>query len=557
MINIDDVRLLKKSRKEFKEMTRAQIREKLSLVSFEERNSMIEEAKAKSPRDVVPPPPPPPGDPFGLQKKSKTPKSPKDVVPPPPPPPGDPFGKVKPNIDELIQQEIDKELENSPYEQHQFFVNRRGELDNLLKEAKHQFDLARKAIQDNPNPTKVDQIRYDKAKSLWKESKNELSLLDSHIQEIEDEHGGPPKKEDVQNLLTKEKKIEVIERKLDEASTPEERDKWEEALEELAPHKNVIRSGNDFLEDLGIDIEEDFDFEPSDRYKQLLQEGRDLYKDLIQLEKDYKEGKIERRGFILESREITKQIEEKKKEKLKEEVGEEMMQKSQKILDTLMEETKEMHADIDNYVTSELDLQATPEEQEFYETSTSSAFKLLGFNPKMAKVSLKNGIDVKNLPVTEKARSAYYEERQSIKMRFRDSLSEENKKSTLFHEISHAFQNAYKTNKAETEWVKSRAISKEVVTINSQLKNTQRYESGEKEYVIPDKFIHPYVGRVYVGGPGGEDAFKEAGNIYEVISMAFENFSSPERLANFIKKDPEHFKLAMGLIRKARKQNAS
>jgi hypothetical protein len=71
--------------------------------------------------------------------------------------------------------------------------------------------------------------------------------------------------------------------------------------------------------------------------------------------------------------------------------------------------------------------------------------------------------------------------------------------------------------------------------ISSHLRaETLDFESNEIAY--PDKFVSPYVGKVY------PDAT-------EVISMGLERVASPQRLVDFASTDPDHFAYTVGILR--------
>jgi hypothetical protein len=101
----------------------------------------------------------------------------------------------------------------------------------------------------------------------------------------------------------------------------------------------------------------------------------------------------------------------------------------------------------------------------------------------------------------------------------------------LFHELGHflEFENPGIAKAAEA-WVKSRATGK-----LSKLKDIDP-DYGDDEVYYPDKFIDPYVGRIYQDGST------------EVVSMGIENFADPLKMAELYKKDPEHFNFIMGIL---------
>ncbi len=104
-------------------------------------------------------------------------------------------------------------------------------------------------------------------------------------------------------------------------------------------------------------------------------------------------------------------------------------------------------------------------------------------------------------------------------------------KTTLFHECGHLVEHWDRTALAASlSFIKTRAQG---APKSLKAMTGAAYQLGEKAF--PDSFIDPYVGKDYQG---------EAS---EVFSMALQQMASPAHLANFIEKDPEHFKLFLGI----------
>ena len=106
--------------------------------------------------------------------------------------------------------------------------------------------------------------------------------------------------------------------------------------------------------------------------------------------------------------------------------------------------------------------------------------------------------------------------------------SQESLKSTLFHEMGHFLEtDDERIFDAAKAWVKSRATGERQPLGGN-------YDKDETAY--PDKFIDPYVGKVYADGT-------------EVISMGMEHFTDARKMLDFYQKDPEHFNLIVGVLR--------
>lgn len=105
----------------------------------------------------------------------------------------------------------------------------------------------------------------------------------------------------------------------------------------------------------------------------------------------------------------------------------------------------------------------------------------------------------------------------------------------LWHEMAHHLEFADPSiAKVAEDWVKSRATGPQESL--RKLTGNNRYDRSEKAY--PDDFADPYVGKVYSDGTT------------EVLSMGLEAFSSPERMIQLAAKDPDHFALVLGLMRR-------
>lgn len=107
-------------------------------------------------------------------------------------------------------------------------------------------------------------------------------------------------------------------------------------------------------------------------------------------------------------------------------------------------------------------------------------------------------------------------------------------KRTLFHECAHLVEHwDTALGEVNTNFIKNRATGKP--TSLKQLTGCA-YKADEKAH--PDQFVHPYVGKIYPN------------ETTEVLSMGLECFSSPQALAALFQKDPEHFRLILGVCKR-------
>jgi hypothetical protein len=107
-------------------------------------------------------------------------------------------------------------------------------------------------------------------------------------------------------------------------------------------------------------------------------------------------------------------------------------------------------------------------------------------------------------------------------------------KAVLFHELGHHVEFAStKTRDKLNDWIDGRSGGAKVAPLNSLQKNASYHED---EIARPDKFVDPYVGKLY------EDKATEA------LSMGVERFSTPQSMLDFYKADREHFLITIGAL---------
>jgi hypothetical protein len=108
-------------------------------------------------------------------------------------------------------------------------------------------------------------------------------------------------------------------------------------------------------------------------------------------------------------------------------------------------------------------------------------------------------------------------------------------KITIYHEYAHHIE--YRTSgtaESARDWIESRSPSK----TPEKLKDLTGINYGNDEVALKDKFIDPYVGKIY-GSKGSST---------EVISMGVEKFHDPNSMRNFHRQDPEHFHYVLGVL---------
>lgn len=115
-----------------------------------------------------------------------------------------------------------------------------------------------------------------------------------------------------------------------------------------------------------------------------------------------------------------------------------------------------------------------------------------------------------------------------------EGRSRKSNRSTQFHEMAHftEFRDP-ESGKLAKEWIQGRAEG-EAKSI-AELTGNSGYRASET--ALPDKFIHPYIGKLYDG------------SITEVHSMGLECFADGHSVVNLFKKDREHFDLMIRYIR--------
>lgn len=116
-------------------------------------------------------------------------------------------------------------------------------------------------------------------------------------------------------------------------------------------------------------------------------------------------------------------------------------------------------------------------------------------------------------------------------------------KQILFHEMAHHMEyNNPAIAAAAIGWIRSRSSGPPQKL--KDITGNQRYRDSEVAY--QDKFLSPYVGKVYpVKGKDGKVTLRPA---TEAISMAVERMATPADMVNFYRQDPEHFKFVLGIL---------
>lgn len=105
-------------------------------------------------------------------------------------------------------------------------------------------------------------------------------------------------------------------------------------------------------------------------------------------------------------------------------------------------------------------------------------------------------------------------------------------KATIFHELGHhvEFESAATVTAAKS-WIRSRSLGEP-----KKLNELTNDPYPDEEIAYPDKFIKPYVGKIY------PDAT-------EVVSVGMEHFTSGRKMLELYEKDSEHFAFTVGAIK--------
>jgi hypothetical protein len=122
-------------------------------------------------------------------------------------------------------------------------------------------------------------------------------------------------------------------------------------------------------------------------------------------------------------------------------------------------------------------------------------------------------------------------------------LGTANFRSKLFHESAHFSEvdNPSVAKKA-IDFVKERATGPQ-----EKLSKLTGLPYGDAELAYPDRFIDPYIGKLYTD-PKMFDT-----DTTEVMSVGFECFATPNQVVELYKKDPEHFQVIIDYIKQDRK----
>ena len=100
-----------------------------------------------------------------------------------------------------------------------------------------------------------------------------------------------------------------------------------------------------------------------------------------------------------------------------------------------------------------------------------------------------------------------------------------------FHEYGHLLEDVRSVRRKTSAWLRARSGHKPPMRYNkisSWSKDTQM--------AYKNKFIDPYVGKIYTSGDT------------EVMSMGMQQFTDYKRMLRFAKKDFDHFSLIHGIL---------
>jgi hypothetical protein len=108
---------------------------------------------------------------------------------------------------------------------------------------------------------------------------------------------------------------------------------------------------------------------------------------------------------------------------------------------------------------------------------------------------------------------------------------------TLWHEMGHHVEYADHNKRAlvGSQFIHERATGDPEKL--SVLTGNVKYKRNE--FALPDKFIDPYVGKIY------------SDDVTEVISMGIDTMTSGKTLLNLIQKDPDHLALTIGIVKQS------
>ncbi len=109
-------------------------------------------------------------------------------------------------------------------------------------------------------------------------------------------------------------------------------------------------------------------------------------------------------------------------------------------------------------------------------------------------------------------------------------------KTTLWHEMGHLLERHQRLYRLSNHFLDTRTGRQQGTRPKSLrvLTGIKSYKADEKAY--PDDFIDPYVGKCYQNGTT------------EVFSMGFQHFASPAEAAALFSRDPEMFRLMVGIM---------
>jgi hypothetical protein len=148
---------------------------------------------------------------------------------------------------------------------------------------------------------------------------------------------------------------------------------------------------------------------------------------------------------------------------------------------------------------------------------------------------------IPEVEVVSDGRSWAYDDKNSpetenfLSLAIGGGLSDNIARGDTFHESAHLLEMAYpEVNRLAQEFLTMTRDSDKLYRL-SDLMPDRGYDDDELAYT--DKWVAPYVGKVYEDSPSTE-----------VISVGFEYFASPQSMAKLYVQDKEHFKLILGVL---------
>lgn len=245
------------------------------------------------------------------------------------------------------------------------------------------------------------------------------------------------------------------------------------------------------------------------------------------------------------------ELEEELKTSPEEDVEVKQRQRANDFLRHLVDDTKEMHPQIEEYVDNKMPIKSygssealSPMGATRLKNYVKNSLKILGMSPEVLDRVLPNGIEIGKDPNLGYD-GVYSKLQRKIHYNFGETALRR-KMPTVLHELGHAFQRKRVISNYEDAWVKANAIEQKM-----HFHKDPHGRAAGNYWKVKLPGTNAYTGRCYApsNDPDPKTAFMESKEFREVFTTGIQEFTNPQDLIAFIKNNPSQFKLIIGLLK--------